>query len=939
MTSSFIQGHSPTDDDQILETIGHYQILKLIGKGGMGEVLLAYDTRVGRRIALKKIRGDLVEHPHIQNRFLKEAKITAQLTHPSIIPIYTIHDDEGNIYYTMPHMQGETLKEILRETRKEEKLGITTAEGRGSISSLIRIFLSVAQAIAYAHSKGVLHRDIKPENIILGKYGEVLILDWGLAKLIKNHENDNLPEIETDQTRMGKVVGTISYMAPERARKKPASIQTDVYSLGVILYQILTLRFPFHRPSLKEFRERIDKEEIPDPFEVAPYREIPRILSQMALRCLDKDPSHRYETVDEMIHELEGYIEGRSEWYPIKELDIEAKEDWEFQENILIAEHVAITRNTEESDWVILMISKTSFTGNTKLEAKVKIGETGQGMGFLLSVPEAAERMHLTDGYCVWIGSDLNPTTKLLRSSAEVGSAPETVLKRGEWQDIRIEKTNTHFQVYINNTLQLSHVAFMPLAGTHVGLFSRDIDFEIKDLVVSVSSPNITINCLSVPDSFLAHKQYDSALIEYRRIGYSFPGRTEGREAMFRAGITLLDQAKNSKNPEMFDLALTEFEKLHRTPGAPLEYLGKSLVYQATKEDLEEAKCFELALRRFKNHPLLPHIKEQIISRLHESARSHRRATYRLAMLVAQHLPESMGSPPTKKLTNKLKKNWEPLPFLFSVEGEENDKFAITLAFWLSKSHILSEIVDHLQSLPNPPIHLISHALFCLIELGGWNLAEKKVISLEGDSIEALKPAILAHRQTLADGRCAILGRKRDALSPFEICTMFHLMECAIMMKQTNIVYELAEHMLLDNLNAHTLELCHSFLIFSYLIDRDLTNAGELLEHYSIDYVAQDHSYLHFLYGAWLAATEGQEISEIHFSGVLNVVFPRTYSLLSHYLNHTHHEREQWESRAFLWEKRLLYLQLALYLHCLDDEDQAEYYFDLARKQRVEVSD
>ena len=204
----------------------------------MGEVFLAYDTTCGRRIALKRIRSDLVEHTQMHNRFLKEARVTSQLTHPSIIPIYAIHGQDNLVYYTMPFVEGPTLKEILRNTRLQKEI---LDHIGGSILALMRIYLNICQAIAYAHAKGVLHRDIKPENIIIGQYGEVLILDWGLAKLTattkKRQEQDELelpPEKEPHPlhqlTHLGEVVGTVNFMAPERAKGNPAIVQSDIYS-------------------------------------------------------------------------------------------------------------------------------------------------------------------------------------------------------------------------------------------------------------------------------------------------------------------------------------------------------------------------------------------------------------------------------------------------------------------------------------------------------------------------------------------------------------------------------------------------------------------------------------------------------------------------------------------------------------------------------------
>ena len=262
-SASLVTGEVPLAE-AIQFSIGSYQVLDQVGKGGMGEVFLAYDPNCGRKIALKRIRSDLLEHMQMHNRFLKEARITSQLTHPSIIPIYTIESKDRQSYYTMPYVEGETLKAILRKARQQEKRG--EQDLSGSIPALVRIFLNVCQAIAYSHSKWVLHRDLKPENIIVGQYGEVLIFDWGLAKLIQQPEEEGGAEIPAHPlhhlTMVGKVVGTISYMAPERAAGNPATFQTDIYSLGVILYQILTLHHPFKRGTLQEFRETMHLEQL-----------------------------------------------------------------------------------------------------------------------------------------------------------------------------------------------------------------------------------------------------------------------------------------------------------------------------------------------------------------------------------------------------------------------------------------------------------------------------------------------------------------------------------------------------------------------------------------------------------------------------------------------------------------------------------------------------
>lgn len=702
------------------DSIGNYKLLFSLGKGGMGEVFLAYDSVCGRKVALKQIRQDLIRFKSIQDRFLREARIASQLMHPFIIPIYSINQEKERIYYTMPYVEGDTLKQILRTTREQEKNGEPLHPIGGSIPTLARIFLDVCQAIAYSHSKGILHRDVKPENIIVGKYGEVLILDWGLAEFIDDQEEGEGEDIDVsahgDLTRPGKIVGTLAYMTPERVQGEKASILTDIYALGVILYQMLTLKIPFKRDTIESFRKHARHERLIDPAERAPYRDIPRPLADIVQKCLSYAKESRYQRVEELIADLENYIEGRPEWLLAQELHIEDRRDWEFQENILLAKHIAITRGMELMEWVSLMISRASFSGNTKLEASVRLGDAGNGIGFLLSIPEASERKGVEDGYCLWIGSTAEPCCRLFRSNIEVMYIPDVHLSPNNVHRIRIEKIDNHLRFYLDDALKFDYISRLPLIGTHVGLLYRDTDFEIKDFKVSVGSQNVMVNCLAVPDAFLAHKNYATALAEYRRIGYCFPGRAEGREAAFRAGVTLLEKAlakkKKKEKEDLFHAALEEFGKLHSTPGEPLEYLGKSLVYKACGEIEEEVKCLELAVRKYAKHPLLPSLVEHIVFRLHESAYHDRRAAYHFALLSLRHLPHIFSNPDNQRLLESLKKHWEPLPFL--KPRSDFQGFAVELAFWLAKPITLVEIIE------NSPDdkELIENALSSLWELG-----------------------------------------------------------------------------------------------------------------------------------------------------------------------------------------------------------------------------
>jgi len=959
-TDSFLESDYPTVPDQIIDedavqfAIGSYQILQRIGKGGMGEVYLAFDPQCGRKIALKRIRADLENRRTLKKRFLNEARITAQLTHPSIIPIYSIHEEGQSIYYTMPYVEGETLRQIINRARKKE-----TAQS--SIPSLTRVLINVCQAIAYAHSHGVLHRDIKGENVIVGKFGEVMILDWGLTKLIQQPNDDDETEEQqapshTEITRLGKVVGTISYMAPERARGQPATILTDVYALGVLLYVILTLRSPFKRGSLEEFRRNMDQEVLKDPSEMAPYRDVPPILAKICIRCLDPDPENRYQKVEEMIHDLENFIEGRSEWFEVARLDIRNKEDWQFQEHVLMTGAMAITRGPESSQWVSLMVSRESFHETIRIETKIKVGDEGHGFGLLMSVPEAAERRHLSDGYCLWIGTETHKATKLMRSTVEVLHAPEVYLEPNAWHHIRIEKIDQNIYFTLNGMLQFSYVSHIPLSGTHIGVITRDTDFEIDHLSISTGNQNVLVNCLAVPDAFLAHRDFDKALVEYRRIGYTFPGRAEGRDAMFRAGVTLIERSRHETDPEQLqntlEEALEEFEKLKGTPGAPFEYLGKALVYKAQHEIDEEIKCYMLAFRRYHKHPLLNVLEEQVMYRMHECSRYHRQATYQLVFLSLRHIPKIVTVPHTGQLIDHLQKDWEILPFMQDDPCAEHSTkiqhlvLCIKLSFWLANTYFLEELLEEILGKDNLYPILVFNILFCVLELGDIPLLEEmcaKVIdSRPAEEHNFLKknltPFAYAIKQYKHPDENILPGYldsiKRD-INFNEMRIFLYFIDRALSQKHPEWIEGAFERINTDALSTKQKVRIDYYRIWALLLRKKWQEAGKVFDRYPLELIGDESSPLHFLYGCWLSISEGPEIARAHFSGVLEVSFPRSWTLATHYINGKLEEGHRWMKQAFLWEKRQLYKQLSLYYHCLGEVDKTKLYQDFANKQVV----
>ncbi|MFN0064737.1 MAG: serine/threonine-protein kinase PknD [Chlamydiales bacterium] len=923
-----------------VEKIGRYELRETIGRGGMGEVSLAYDPVCEREVAIKRIRPDLKKQAAMSARFLREARITAQLTHPGIISIYTIHKEKDELYYVMPHIKGDNLKQILKRSHQNPK------SQEASIPALLPIFHTVCQTIAYAHDKGIIHRDIKPENILVGTFGEVIVLDWGLAQMISEPYEDEIEDVEEEVhlTRPGKMIGTVAYMAPERAMGEAASISSDIYSLGVLLYQILTLHFPFKRTSIKEFRKVCQHEKLLEPEEVAPYREVPLRLSRIVRKMLEPDPQRRYCSMEELLNDLRSHFEGRREWFETHRLDIRNKKHWLFQEHVLISQYVAITRTTEGAGWVNVNISKAAFAENLRLKTQIEIEENGEGFGLLLGVPEVEERETPMEGYCLWIGNRENPSAQLFRNTVEVLQIPDLYLEPGQQHELCIEKFNNHIQFFLDGVRRFTYVSYIPLFGTHVGCVARDDYFKLDEMVVSVGSQDLRVSCLSVPDAFLASRDYKRALLEYRRIGQSFPGHTEGREALFRAGITLLEQARSAKNERRaegyYTQALEEFSKLHSTPGAPLEYLGKALVYQSLRDHLEEIKCLELGLRRYAKHPLVEALVEQITYRMHEASQVDRRSAYQLILIALRLLPEIVEKSDSRRLFMHLVKHWEPLSFIenpidpssLGIEKLDQIRFAIPLAFWLAAPYILAEMFQDLVAIDDTVS--IGNLLFALFELGSFGLAQRL---LAMKAFPSLVPILLCHKESLEKGCIAFRELMHDGFDVATFRALTYLMRQALRLDKEELIYDLALLFEKAPLSHEDKIELDSYRIWALLKEEQWQEAGRIFDTYPIEMLNQESTPLYPLYGCWLYATEGEEISNIYFSGVIDTPFPRTWSLLGHELTNKITNSPSWYSTSFMWERRQLYQQLTLYYTIAANPELEAYYRGLEREQYIYV--
>jgi eukaryotic-like serine/threonine-protein kinase len=270
--------------------LGHYRILELLGTGGMGQVYLADDTRLQRRVALKVLSGELALDPDRRERFEREARAAAALNHPNIVTIHSVEEADGVPFLTLELVDGQTLEQMI------------PPEGL-PLDRVLELAIPLTDAVGSAHQRGITHRDLKPANVMVSRDGRVKVLDFGLAKLkedVRLAAEAGMPTAAL--TSEGKIVGTVAYMSPEQAEGKPVDQRSDVFSLGVVLYEMATGIRPFKGETHMSILSAIIKD---TPTPIAEVRRgLPRELSKIINRCLAKDVEDRYQTAKDLRNDL-----------------------------------------------------------------------------------------------------------------------------------------------------------------------------------------------------------------------------------------------------------------------------------------------------------------------------------------------------------------------------------------------------------------------------------------------------------------------------------------------------------------------------------------------------------------------------------------------------------------------------------------------------------
>ncbi|AAF73573.1 serine/threonine protein kinase [Chlamydia muridarum str. Nigg] len=862
-----------------------YELIRLIGRGGMGEVYLAHDKACSRRVALKKIREDLSDNPLLRKRFLREAKIAADLIHPGIVPVYSICSDGESVYYTMPYIEGFSLKHLLKSVWQKEILS-KELEEKTSVKAFLPIFDKICATVEYIHSKGVLHRDLKPDNILLGLFGEVVIVDWGAA--IFKHAKELQQEKDEEgfssygqknicyssMTVPGKIVGTPDYMAPESLLGAEASEKTDIYALGLILYQMLTLSFPYRR---KKGRKLPYEDSILSPIEMAPYREIPPSLSQIAMKAIAVDPVQRFSSVQELRKALQPHLQGESEWTTRDILSTKDRKNWKYYEPILLSRYFPVLASSP-AQWYNFMLSDMEVNSSVRVECSVTKSSVQEGVGIFFPPSKEADKGEFYCGYGLWFSSQNNElSVSLIKNGIEIQKESQGIIPQQSRFAISIEKSNNKITVFVDQILFILHIDYLPSLGERIEIIIQDLQ-GISNITILESIGALRVSCLAVPDAFLAEKLYDQAARFYRKIRDSFPGRKESYEAQFRLGVTLLTQIEEQGGDLM--QALSTFDLLHGSTGAPLEYLGKALVYQRNGSFVEEIRSLLLALKRYPQHPEIPRLKDHLCFRLYDSLHKHRSEALVFMLLILWIAPEKIGLREEERFLEFLHHRQQSTLFCRIDKTPlqfKSSKMELFLSFWTGFTLFLPELFQRARDLRDYQA-LID--IFYVVCASG----NKEVFSQFAEDLaifvdEVVFPKSLHNQRgeelvLFVQGLAALQNREyrqaKEFISAVPFALQLYALDLFSLQAFIDEEVKVFSDFLQDIYNSASAEDHKHVLVYMIQVslwNQDLKQAYELLsKNFPQDKGLIEYSEAFVLWGCYLALTGDRSAVKAHFS-------------------------------------------------------------------------
>lgn len=419
-----------------------YQIIKSIGEGGMANVYLAYDTILDRNVAVKVLRGDLASDEKFVRRFQREALSASSLAHPNIVEVYDVGEDNGSYYMVMEYIEGKHLKELIKK------------RGKLTLSEVIDIMSQICDGLAVAHDSYIIHRDIKPQNIMILDSGLVKITDFGIAMALNS----------TQLTQTNSVMGSVHYLPPEQASGKGSTMQSDIYSMGILMYELLTGTLPFRGENAVEIALKQLKEPIPNLKEKLP--DLPNSIVNIVKRATAKNPKNRYSDAREMLNDIKTAMDDSRVGEKIIEFQYPEVEDIDRQGAIKKAQRESTENKKTTPKEEAVVVSKKVTEDEVKKENKLLLilGAIFTGIVVLVTaICVVLPRVTSVDNVKVPDVSDMDEVAaeeKLieegLRVNQEIKEAPSETIEEGKVVKTdpaagRTVKEGTEVTIYISS--------------------------------------------------------------------------------------------------------------------------------------------------------------------------------------------------------------------------------------------------------------------------------------------------------------------------------------------------------------------------------------------------------------------------------------------------------------------------------------------------------
>ncbi|MHC4917087.1 MAG: diguanylate cyclase, partial [Planctomycetota bacterium] len=548
---SAISRDAPEGADRAREQVDGHTVVRRLGSGSTGEVLLVSQPELDRPVALKRPHSANLT-PEQAEAFEREARITASLRHPGVIPVHTMGtDSDGRRYYTMQPLQDLSLGDILERRRSGDRDFLR----RYSQNALLEILHRVAETIAYAHQEKTAHLDLNPWNVMVGAFGEVMVIDWGEVTDASSSRGASGASGE-----LALLAGSPRYAPPERITGGEVGFPADVHSLGTILYEVLTGKSPYLRSDTRSTLRALRQGEVIPPERAAPEAGLDPVLTELCVRALSSDPGTRPSAL-EFAQRLGRYLRREAEWEVVRfgpaEHPLVAEEwetvlgGWELREGEWVA-----AREAEN-----VLIWRPRVPGNFRFVAEGWVEERGElaliGHGTRGRTAEPAntsaqeksnpflvlEQTGAFEGYCFEFGAEDNNCTKLARHGHDVMVVPAMRIEPGRRYRLEIEYQDGWLRCFVDDEQVFAYRELFPLAGSSIGFYSSGTGPRLRP--IEVQRQGFALQpAMRMADDLYKHQFYKAAVERYVQIADQNPHRLEGDEARLKIGLCLAAQGE-----------------------------------------------------------------------------------------------------------------------------------------------------------------------------------------------------------------------------------------------------------------------------------------------------------------------------------------------------------------------------------------------------------